>query len=357
MTCNWCSSLRYSAILLVTLASFGPAQNVQPSTPIDSTIIAGTIESLGAVIKREYIDPDAADQVDAMLQKAFSEGRYATATAETLATMLTRDLYGATHDKHLAVAVARAAPAAPEQTTAQADAARALGVRRANSGVRRVEILPGNVGYLELSAFYRPEEAREALMAAMHLLNRADALIVDMRTNGGGSPGTVSFLMSYMLGESTVALFDIVHRAPEPTDHYATEPVPASDRDGQRPVYVLTAGSTFSGGEGLAFLLQERHRAEVVGETTAGAANPGRSYAVNDRFSVTVPNGRLKSAVSGGNWEGTGVTPDVKTSAMLALPTAYAHALQTLRDRQPLGAWHDTLDRLVKSVEAQLSNR
>jgi C-terminal processing protease CtpA/Prc len=98
------------------------------------------------------------------------------------------------------------------------------------------------------------------------------------------------------------------------------------EHDGRRPIYVLTSAKTFSAGEGLAFLLQERRRAEVVGEVTAGAANPGRPYGVNDRFTVTVPNGRVRSAVHGGNWEGTGVTPDVKTGAAAALAVAHARA-------------------------------
>jgi C-terminal processing protease CtpA/Prc len=73
-----------------------------------------------------------------------------------------------------------------------------------------------------------------------------------------------------------------------------------------------TSSRTFSASEGVAYLLQERHRAEVVGEVTAGAANPGRPYPVNDRFSASVPNGRVKSAIGRGNWEGSGVTPDVR---------------------------------------------
>jgi C-terminal processing protease CtpA/Prc len=123
------------------------------------------------------------------------------------------------------------------------------------------------------------------------------------------------------------------------------------NRHERRPVYVLTSTSTFSGGEGVAFLLQERHRAEIVGETTAGAANPGRPYPVNDRFSVTVPNGRLRSAISGRNWEGAGVTPDVKAPSASALQVAHARALRTLIDRAPAGPWRDALQRALGRVE------
>jgi retinol-binding protein 3 len=107
----------------------------------------------------------------------------------------------------------------------------------------------------------------------------------------------------YLLGAG-LPLWDIAHRPPEAPEHYAT--VTVSRHDATRPVYVLTSSQTFSGGEGLAFILQERHRAEIVGEVTAGAANAGRPYRINARFSVTIPNGQVKSAVSGGNWEGAG---------------------------------------------------
>ena len=296
---------------------------------------AATVRTLGEVLKREYIDVDVAEKADAALRRALTEGRYAGAsTPEALARLLNRDLQDVTHDKHIWVEVVPpatpSAQPAPTRSAEDTDAARAEGVRRSNAGVRRLEILRGNVGYLDLSSFFRPEEARDTITLAMRLLSKADALIIDMRRNGGGSPGTVAHLLGYLLDAPGATLFEIVHRPPEPSDRYALEATLPAERDGKRPIAVLTSAQTFSAGEGLAFLLQERHRAEIVGEVTAGAANPGRSYPVNDGFRVNVPNGRIKSAVSGGNWEGTGVTPDVKVPAAEALQTAHEKILRTL---------------------------
>ena len=159
-----------------------------------------------------------------------------------------------------------------------------------------------------------------------------------MRANSGGSPGTVALFISYLLDAPDLPLFDILHRAPLPPDHYATEMTPPADRDAKRPVYVLTSANSFSAAEGLPFLLQERHRAEIVGEVTAGAANAGRPYRVNARFSVTIPNGRIRSAIGGGNWEGAGVTPDVRTTAADALKTAHARALRAADRSRDAGA-------------------
>lgn len=297
---------------------------------------ASTVRALGEVLKREYIDIDVASKADAALQRALAEGRYANAsTPEALVPLLNRDLRDVTHDKHIWVEIVpppAPPPAEPPaaRSPADADAARAEGVRRSNAGVRRVEILRGNVGYLDLSNFFRPEEARDTIVLAMRLLSKADALIIDMRRNGGGSPGTVVYVLGYLLDSPGATLFEIVHRPPEPSERYALDATLPAERDAKRPIAVLTSAQTFSGGEGLAFLLQERHRAEIVGEVTAGAANPGKAYAVNDRFRVNVPNGRIKSAIGGGNWEGAGVTPDVRVPAADALQTAHDRILRTL---------------------------
>ena len=318
---------------------------------LDQAFVQATVESLGTMIGAEYFDPAVGREVDATLRRSLANGRYAGAgDDQALAALITRDLYAATHDKHLVLQALRDVPAERERSASQADQSRALAVRRSNAGVRRVELLPGNVGYLELTNFFRPEEAGDAIATAMHALKHADALILDLRTNGGGSPHTVGLLASYLL-EPGVPLYDIVHRPPDGPDHYATVTVEASDV--KRPIYVLTSAATFSGGEGLAFVLQERHRAEIVGEVTAGAANAGRPYRVNARFSVTIPNGQVKSAIGGGNWEGAGVMPDVKTSAVEALKAAHARALRALIARELPGTWRDGLERALKTVEAR----
>jgi len=321
---------RTRAELLVVLVVVATAANLAAAQDT-----ASTVRALGDVLKREYIDVDVAVKADAALQRALAEGQYAGAsTPEALVPLLNRDLRDVTRDKHIWVEVvppaAPSAQVASARPPADANAARAEGVRRSNAGVRRVEILRGNVGYLDLSNFFRLEEARDTIATAMRLLSKADALVIDMRRNGGGSPGTVVFLLGYLIDAPGATLFEIVHRPPEPPDRYALDATLPSERDGKRPIAVLTSAQTFSGGEGLAFLLQERHRAEVVGETTAGAANPGTTYPVDNLFRVNVPNGRIKSAVGGGNWEGAGVTPDVKVPAAEALQTAHDRLLRAL---------------------------
>ena len=144
-------------------------------------------------------------------------------------------------------------------------------------------------------------------------------------------------------------LFDIVPRDGD-TKAYYTESVPESHRDAHRPVFVLTAAATFSAGEGLAFILQDHGRAEVVGEVTAGAANPGRPYPVNDYFEVVVPNGQVRSAVTGRNWEGVGVIPDIRTTEVEALEVAHRRALQRLLETTNDEIWADVLRKELRRI-------
>ncbi len=326
-----------------------------PGQP-DAELIRTTVDSVATVIRREYMDPDVAARVEMFLRRRSSDGAYANvATPEALARTLTADLFAETKDKHLAVNVI---PDTPHGSAApRSDASRADGVRRSNAGVRRVEILAGNVGYLDLTSFWRLDEARETIATAMRLLRGADALILDLRANGGGSPDTAAFVASYFFDTAGLPLFEIVHRSEKDPSRYSTAMPAVAERDGTRPVYVLTAARTFSAGEGLAFLLQERRRVEVIGEVTAGAANPGRPYPVNSRFDVTVPNGRVRSAVGGGNWEGAGVKPDVAVGERDALRVAHERALRQLLQKAAPGDWRDRLERELRTLEGQGTNR
>lgn len=280
------------------------------------------VEQIATLIETEYVDASKAKQIAFAIRDAVRAGRYDRASsARELAETLTADLYRNSSDKHLAVTLnTTAGPSGPALPRAEA-------VRRSNGGVQRVEILDGNVGYLNLTAFWRLNEAHDALVEALKLLSRADAWIIDMRSNGGGSPDTVGFLIGHLLQTGNAPLFDIVSRDGE-ANHFSTPALEVTMTP--RPIYILTSAKTFSAGEGFPFLLQERKVAEVIGEKTPGAANPGAPHNV-DEFVITIPNGMVKTAFSGRNWEGSGVTPDVETSATEALNVALARAREKLQ--------------------------
>lgn len=328
-------SLAGSFFFIATLVLCGRTPATQVPDPgairLDTATIQMTVKEAAAVIAREYMDAAVGKRVADHLARRLTEGYYRPETAKRFAERLNRDLMTGSNDKHLGVAIIPQPTAVGPRPTYS----REEQVRRSNAGVQRVEILSGNVGYLNLTAFWRLEEARDAITQTMKLLSRADALIVDMRDNRGGSPETVALLSSYLFAQPALPLFDIV---PRTGDGLTYETLSTAGGEERRPVFVLTSQRTFSAGEGFAFLLQERGRALVVGEQTPGAANPGRPYPVNALFEVTVPNGQVRSAVSGRNWEGVGVTPDVRVRAADALHVAHVRALQRLKAETVISA-------------------
>jgi C-terminal processing protease CtpA/Prc len=174
-----------------------------------------------------------------------------------------------------------------------------------------------------------------------------------MRSNTGGSPDTLALLASYLFEQAELPLFSLIPRDKAEVKRYTTASTPPLERNGTRPVYVLTSRVTFSGGEGLPYILQERKRAEVVGERTAGAANAGRRYPVNHRLALTVSNGKLETAITRSSWEGTGVDPDVAAPASNALRIAHTRALQRLLTMFRSGPWHESLKRHLAVMQGR----
>ena len=198
-----------------------------------------------------------------------------------------------------------------------------------NFGIRRVERLDGNVGYIDLRRMAVAANAGPAITAAMELVAGTYALLIDMRHNGGGAPDGVVFWCSYLFGEEKPThLNDIFHADTGETRQFWALPYVPGTRYPDQPVFLLTSARTFSGGEDLCYTLQALGRAEVIGETTGGGAHPTRPFPVSAAVHIAVPFARSVNPVTGTNWQGTGVVPDVAVPAEQAYDVAYARALE-----------------------------
>ena len=196
-----------------------------------------------------------------------------------------------------------------------------------NFGIRRVERLDGNVGYLDLHRVPVPANAGPAIAAAMELVAGTYALIIDLRHNHGGSPEGVVFWCSYLLTERPTHLNDIFHADTGETRQFWALPYVPGTRYPDRPVYLLTSSHTFSGGEDFCYTLQALGRAQVIGETTGGGAHPTRPFPISAAVHIAIPFARSVNPVTGTNWQGTGVVPDVAVPEAQAYDVAYAQAL------------------------------
>jgi C-terminal processing protease CtpA/Prc len=197
-----------------------------------------------------------------------------------------------------------------------------------NFGIHRVERLDGNVGYLDVRRVAVPENAGPAIAAAMELVAGTYALLIDLRRNGGGAPDGVVFWCSYLFAEEPTHLNDIFRADTGETRQFWALPYVPGPRYLDRPVSVLTSERTFSGGEDFAYTLQALGRAEVIGETTGGGAHPTRVFPISPAVNIAVPFARSVNPVTGTNWQGTGVVPDIAVPEAEALDLAYAKALR-----------------------------
>jgi hypothetical protein len=313
------------ALAVFSLAGATSAQAAQ--TPADGVKPPQVVEAVIGQMNRHYVFPEMAKRVEAGLKsklaaKAFDKA----ADGDALAAALTDELVKITGDKHIRVGYSAEPlpPSGDAGPSAEEKAAMREMERQHNFGVERVERLPFNIGYVDLHGFAALADAGDTIAAAMSLVANTDALIIDLRQNHGGEPSTVAFALSYLFDERT-HLNDLVWREGGRTEQYWTHDWVPGKRFGQtKPVYVLTSGDTFSGGEEFAYDLKNLKRATIVGATTGGGAHPGSGRRLTDHFIAMVPSGRSISPITHGDWEGTGVVPDVAIEPEKALNKAQA---------------------------------
>ncbi|HET7553917.1 MAG TPA: S41 family peptidase [Gemmatimonadaceae bacterium] len=315
-----------------------PGSEAEPALALDAARRGEVVDSIATLLKRMYVFPDVAERMITELHSRAAQKEFADAAdAASFARSLTTRLRAVSHDKHLRVRVGeprrRGAPPG-EGGRASSDSSESR-PRPARTGMYgRTERLDGGVAYIEIASFaFPPEVVRDETREVMSAAADANALIIDVRSNGGGSPFTVALVCSYLFGDDPVLLNSLYYRPADRTDDFYTDPrVPGRKFGRDKPVYVLTSDRTFSGAEEFAYDLQTRKRATIVGETTGGGANPGELVPLPHGLGVFVPTGRAINPITKTNWEGVGVKPDVAVSAGEALETALRLA-QRLQSR------------------------
>ena len=302
---------------------------------IDARRRGAVIERAMELLLANYMFPDRAERAVADVRERAKRGEYDSVTAPArLAELLGRHLAEATGDRHVQMKVGAARAhdplaAAPETTAELAQLRR--DAEAEEFGIGKPRVLEGNVGYFEFKRFFRAELAGDALAAAMRKLAGTDALIIDLRESHGGDPVMVVLAASWLFDGRPRHWNDILRRSDGTTTQFWTAAWLPGPRFVVKPVYLLTARRTFSAPESLAYELQQMRRATIVGEVTGGGAHSGAWFPVDDQFSLFIPLSRYVSAVSGGDWEGAGVRPDVVCDASEALERAHRLALEGLR--------------------------
>jgi len=317
-----------------------PREAVLDEIKMDAAARRQTIDLIIADLNQLYLFPEVAKKMAESLRSHEKRGDYNAITdGDAFASRLTTHLQEVSHDKHVAVYYqpykfnAEPPPPTPDELTEDRKAI------AHDCGFRNLDILANNVGYMKVDFFADPMACGRTAAAAMSFLANTDAVIFDLRDNGGGDPRMVALMCSYFF-DRPVHLNDFYDRIANSTTEYWTPRFVPGMRLGPKPAYVLTSGHTFSGAEEFAYDLKNLKRVTVVGETTGGGAHMVSPRQAGDHFIVYVPHGRSISPITRTDWEGTGVTPDVQVSADEALATAERLAAESIQK----SASHDTKD-------------
>jgi hypothetical protein len=324
--------MRRHALLLAAsaaLALAAGASRAQPQ-PSKATLNEGQkqdiVDTAVKALAESYIYPDRGRNAGKAIHDALADGRYnEISDRSAFAMRLTADLQAVTHDKHMRV-IDPQGPPPPDMPAGPPP--------RSWAGFVRAARLQGNIGYIDLSGFPNPAMFRDAANAAMKSVDGTDALIIDMRGNGGGSPASVGYLCSFLFADGKpVHLNDLIWRN-KGTETYRTQQFftgPTPSHYLGKPVILITSHFTFSGGEEFTNDLKVLKRATVVGEVTGGGANPGGVQPLGSGLVLFVPAGRAENPTTKTSWEGVGVQPDTPTLIDDAFATAYRTALKTAK--------------------------
>lgn len=357
---NKCAILGASLLLFfISLESSGASRSFEERETADApTEIPDSVDSkerslvvdrICELIQEAYFPKSKIQGIADRLRQRLMSGAYDEINdGRAFAEILNADVKAASDDSHLRIAYVRSDT--PKVAHAdRADSEEAADAAAGNFGFAGAEWLPGNVGYLDIRAFVPLKFASATASAAMTFIAHTDALVIDLRQNVGGDPETIAFLTSYLLDKKT-HLTDIQLRDSKTFESWTLERVPGEKFGEKKPIFLLTSRRTGSGGEQFAYNLQVLKRAVVVGESTRGQAHSTVRRAIDDRFTISIPNGEAKNPVTQTNWDGSGVIASVKVPQDMALETAYRQAVDGLIQQEKEG---DTLQYL-KAVRERI---
>lgn len=357
-TCAVAAAALLSALPGAAMSALPPAA-AAAAHPFGPEARAEALDRIADLIQSNYVYKDKAAAIAAEVRGLKSDPELAQARDQDMwAADLTRRLKA--HDLHFEVSWSPPEAKRPTLTAAVQPSPEQMDQMMAasNYGFQAVERLPGNIGYIRTSFFApfdrsltgdRTPGARRTAEAALRLVVNTDAVIFDLRQNGGGSPDMIDLLLSGFFGDKPVLLNRFYEREGDKKIDFTTLADYAGTRRPSVPVYVLVSGRTASAAEEFAYDVQTQKRGLIVGETTAGGANPGDTFDAGDGFQVFISIGAALNPITGTNWERVGVKPDVAVPSADALARARTLALESLLQRNastaPVEArW--TLDRL-----------
>ncbi len=304
------------------------------------------VSSIQTHLNTSYVNLEISNKIIAELNNNLKSKKYeAIINPSEFSKALTKDLQGISKDLHLKVRfepkrIAQKNHVVSEEMQLKMEKRMANQMAEINYGFTETKILNGNIGYLNLQMFADIKYAEEAATAAMNFLSNTNAIIIDLRTNGGGVPSMMQLLSSYFFDETPVLLSDFYERKTNTKTQLYSFANVNGKRSTNKHVYILTSKNTFSAAEAFTYTLKHLDKATVVGEVTKGGANRTKRINLNDEFTISLPYIESIHPITKTNWEGKGVQPNIKTTEEDAFVTAYIDAVNKTVKRNKQGVFN-----------------
>ncbi len=342
-------------LCLLHHSSIAQFSREQQDLNITSQAKKQVIDTITEYISHGYVFPDIAIRVVKAIRTFQESGDYDKIQgSKAFADTVNHLLMSISNDKHLSILFSHnIVPPKTDKEMPLPDFIKQFAVET-NYGFKKIDILEGNIGYINIMGFFPFDEATDNAIAAFNFLANTQAMIIDLRNNNGGVGGLANFILSYFFDQRPVEFLEVNFRKNSRVEQsWSSFYVPGKRYLG-KPVFVLTSHATFSAGEAFAYILQSQNRATIVGETTGGGANAGDLVRVNDHFVMNLPVGRPVSPITKANWEGVGVKPDIPIAQDKALSTAHIEALQRLVDTTTDEKTKDHLKAILKQIQSAI---
>ncbi|KAB2880248.1 S41 family peptidase [bacterium] len=306
--------------VLFSVVTFNQCTAQDPASKISASDKRVVINTIVSLLKENYVFEEKADAVEKELNMKFTTNQYDRhETINSFGDQLNMDLSNILNDKHVQIyfspkIVRRLRNESKGNKDQAPDEPFVAMLKNENFRMRKVEILHGNIGYFKIDNFVELKYCKETLTGAMNFISNSSAIVLDLSDCGGGPSETMDFILSYFLPEST-KIGELKFRKNNEVKEYYTVKDPSIKKLTDMPLYILVSNNTASAAEGLAACLQEYKRAVVIGGQTKGLGNPGELFVINDVLYMFITTAVSGTAISGKNFNGIGVTPDINAAA------------------------------------------
>ena len=303
-------------ILILTLSLYSLSSFCQKT---NNPVIKEVLEK----IKDHYVDKDLFKKLDSEFQLKTLE----SLNGKDFAKELAQQLKMISRDEHFFVKYLENFN--PETQKNEKETLKSNNYHNSleNFGFENVQRLEGNIGYINFKGFAEPNSSSKTLESAMNFVANTNSLIIDLRENRGGDNEMLLLFCSYFFKDKT-NLYTTYIRDKDKTVQNTTLSKVSGQKYLGKNVYILTSKKTFSAAEALAYFLKAYKLAQVIGENTGGAANPVDNFIIGNKYLLVIPTGKITGTITGGNWEHTGITPDLKTTSEKAFKAAHILALK-----------------------------